>query len=254
MFHTKKRRLMMHMTFSFFQKFPNLKNPPMLLIFTLALATVSTTLAYNKTVLPQDPNTTLHQQFATVINPVCISLNSRYEKKKRRSKNTTSQNYGLHVFATGANGSLFHMWQTSNISDSGQASMSEWACLTPDPVYASAGFVPPVWWWYVFYIYTYIYLLPLFMLFKKMKSIVAHTHIHTGIPPQSSIRMVISMCLFVSWLTKISGSYTKKIRRILNPLRLRDLRGVCGTSFLFTMSFLFESCVAQTNTHTHTHK
>lgn len=53
----------------------------MLLIFTLALATVSTTLAYNKTVLPQDPNTTLHQQFATVINPVCISLNSRYEKK-----------------------------------------------------------------------------------------------------------------------------------------------------------------------------
>jgi len=131
--------------------------------------------------------------------------------------------------------------------------MSEWACLTPDPVYASAGFVPPVWWWYVFYIYTYIYLLPLFMLFKKMKSIVAHTHIHTGIPPQSSIRMVISMCLFVSWLTKISGSYTKKIRRILNPLRLRDLRGVCGTSFLFTMSFLFESCVAQTNKHTHTH-
>ena len=25
--------------------------------------------------------------------------------------------------------------------------MSKWACLTPDPVYASAGFVPPVWWW-----------------------------------------------------------------------------------------------------------
>ena len=57
------------------------------------------------------------------------------------------QHYGLHVFATGANGSLFHMWQTSNVSDTGEASMSKWACLTPDPVYASAGFVPPVWWW-----------------------------------------------------------------------------------------------------------
>ena len=57
------------------------------------------------------------------------------------------QHYGLHVFATGANGSLFHMWQTSNVSDAGEASMSKWACLTPNPVYASAGYVPPVWWW-----------------------------------------------------------------------------------------------------------
>ncbi len=36
-------------------------------IYSCVIAT-----AYNKTVLPQDPNTTLHQQFASVINPVRV--------------------------------------------------------------------------------------------------------------------------------------------------------------------------------------
>eukprot|EP00966_Prymnesium_polylepis_P050421 1167021-Prymnesium_polylepis.1 len=48
---------------------------------------------YNNTVLPQ--NDTFHQQFAMVVNP----------------------HYGLHVFARGANGSLFHMFQTSDTPD-----------------------------------------------------------------------------------------------------------------------------------------
>jgi len=81
--------------------------------------------AYPHPVLPQDPNTTQHQQFATVVNP----------------------HYGLHVFATGTNGSLYHMWQTSDPSDGGFANMSDWHCLTPNDIYASSGYVRPVWWW-----------------------------------------------------------------------------------------------------------
>ena len=118
------------------------------MLSTLIFSLLSTsTLAYNNTVLPQDPNTTLHQQFATVINPVCLFFFFRSRNLAPTTSILNKQHYGLHVFATGANGSLFHMWQTSNVSDTGEASMSKWACLTPDPVYASAGFVPPVWWW-----------------------------------------------------------------------------------------------------------
>ena len=78
---------------------------------------------YNNSVLPQ--NDTFHQQFAMVVNP----------------------NYGLHVFARGANSSLFHMFQTSNKPDAmGGMPMSPWHCLTPMNGTASDGTHKLIWW------------------------------------------------------------------------------------------------------------
>jgi len=78
---------------------------------------------YNKTVLPQ--NDTFHQQFALIVNPF----------------------YGLHVFARGVNGSLFHMFQTSNQSDAqGGMPMSGWHCLTPMNGTASDGTHKLIFW------------------------------------------------------------------------------------------------------------
>jgi hypothetical protein len=78
---------------------------------------------YNNSVLPQ--NDTFHQQFAMVVNP----------------------NYGLHVFARGANSSLFHMFQTSNHKDaSGGMPMSKWHVLTPYNGTASDGWHKLIWW------------------------------------------------------------------------------------------------------------
>ena len=78
------------------KRFPRL--PTATAVFLVLVAVVGTE-AYPHPVLPQDPNTTQHQQFASVVNP----------------------HYGLHVFATGTNGSLYHMWQTSDPSEGGFA-------------------------------------------------------------------------------------------------------------------------------------
>lgn len=67
--------------------------------------------AYANTVL--DPKHIENQVWATVWNP----------------------SYGLHVFALGANQSLFHKFQTSPVDNSlpmPSANMSKWHCLTPN--------------------------------------------------------------------------------------------------------------------------
>ena len=56
----------------------------MLLVLIIIAAFATPSLAYNNTVLPQDPNTTLHQQFATVINPVCNFITSCPRKLRQK--------------------------------------------------------------------------------------------------------------------------------------------------------------------------
>eukprot|EP00466_Bigelowiella_natans_P015648 jgi/Bigna1/85448/estExt_fgenesh1_pg.C_40110 len=75
----------------------------LLVIFSLLGGLAS---AYDHEVL----NETLSQNFAQVLNP----------------------HYGLHVFATGKNGSLYHKYQTGYNRALDVANMTDWICLTPN--------------------------------------------------------------------------------------------------------------------------
>lgn len=99
-------------------------SPRQSLFAVVSTLVVVAALGYPQTVLPQ--NDTFHQQFAMVMNP----------------------NYGLHVFARGANSSLFHKFQTGVYTDvtGTTANMSEWHCLTPNPGWTSAGRKPLIFW------------------------------------------------------------------------------------------------------------
>jgi len=84
---------------------------------------------YNNTILPQTftggPEETFHQQFAMVNN----------------------SNYGLHVFARGANSSIWHKFQTSWTTDeSGGYPMSGWLCMTYKNGTTSDGTHPLIFW------------------------------------------------------------------------------------------------------------
>lgn len=96
--------------------------------------------AYPRPVL----NESLSTNFAQVRMRVARARGAGGAKRYTHSKwmppreQVFNPHYGLHVFATGKNGSLYHKYQTGLDKATGTANMTDWICLTPNKT--------QVWW------------------------------------------------------------------------------------------------------------